>query len=139
LRAGWNDRVTETANLGTDVLVIDDDSVMRELVADWLDAAGYRVCKAIDCQAALAQAERARPQLIVTDMCMPGASGAIAIARLRQQHPGARIIAISGHFKSGHGLSAEEALAAGALRAFGKPVKRAEFISAVAEVLGLPA
>ena len=111
---------------------------MRELVADWLDAAGYRVGKAIDCQAGLEQACRVRPMLIVTDMCMPGASGATAIARLKQQHPGVRIIAISGYFNSAHGLSAEEALKAGAVRTFGKPVKRAEFIGAVAEILGPP-
>ncbi|HEX4326770.1 MAG TPA: response regulator [Burkholderiales bacterium] len=130
--------MSEIANIQVDVLVIDDDSVMRELVADWLDAAGYRVGKATDCQAGLEQACRVRPGLIVTDMVMPGASGATAIARLRQQHPGVRIIAISGHFNSGHGLSAEEALEAGAARAFGKPVKRAEFIGAVAEILGPP-
>lgn len=138
IRAAWDDRVSETENILADVLVIDDDSVMRELVADWLDAAGYRVCMAVDCQAGLEQAGRARPQLIVTDMHMPGASGATAIARLKQQHPQARIVAISGHFNSGHGLSAAEALAAGAVRAFGKPVKRAEFIDAVAAILGRP-
>lgn len=133
-----NDRVSETADILADVLVIDDDAVMRDLVADWLDAAGYRVRSAADCQAALAQAVRARPRLIVTDMCMPGASGAAAIARLRQQQPQARIIAISGHFNSGHGVAAEEALAAGAARAFAKPVKRAAFIEAVTEILAQP-
>lgn len=128
--------MSETANIPVDVLVIDDDSVMRELVADWLDAAGYRVGKAIDCQTGLAQACLVKPLLIVTDMYMPGASGAVAIAKLKQQHPGVCIIAISGHFNSGHGLSAEEALEAGAARTFGKPVKRADFIGAVAEILG---
>ncbi|MDB5803269.1 MAG: response regulator receiver protein [Betaproteobacteria bacterium] len=136
MQADWNDRVSEAATIPVDVLVIDDDAVMRELVADWLDAAGYRVRKAGDCQSGLAQARRVRPALIVTDMTMPGASGAAAIAKLRQQHPETRIIAISGHFNSGHGLSAEEALEAGAARTFGKPVKRADFIGAVAEILG---
>lgn len=130
--------MSETENLLADVLVIDDDAVMRELVADWLDAAGYRVSAACDCQAGLEQARRAPPRLIVTDMCMPGASGAAAITRLKLQYPRARIIAISGHFNSARGLSAEEALAAGAARTFGKPVKRAAFIDAVAEILALP-
>jgi CheY-like chemotaxis protein len=48
------------------------------------------------------------------------------------------LIAVSGHFKSGQGLSAEEALAAGAARALAKPVKRLELVQAVAELLGPP-
>jgi two-component system response regulator ResD len=131
--------VSETAKIHVDVLVIDDDAVMRELVADWLEAAGFRVHRAANCQAGLDQACQVEPQLVVTDMCMPGASGAAAIAKLKHQHPGVRVIAVSGHFNSGHGVSAEAALAAGAERALPKPLKRAEFISAVAGLLGLPA
>jgi CheY-like chemotaxis protein len=131
--------VSETAKIHVDVLVIDDDAVMRELVADWLEAAGFRVHQAANCQSGLDRACHAEPQLIVTDMCMPGASGAAAIAKLKHMHPGARVIAVSGHFNSGHGVSAEAALAAGAERALAKPLKRAEFIGAVAALLGLPA
>lgn len=131
--------MSETAKIHVDVLVIDDDSVMRELVADWLEAAGFRVRKAANCQAGLDQAGQLEPQLVVTDMCMPGPSGATAIAKLKRQHPGVRVIAVSGHFNSGHGVSAETALAAGAECALAKPLKRAEFIRAVAGLLGLPA
>jgi CheY-like chemotaxis protein len=72
-------------------------------------------------------------------MSMPGPSGAAAISRLKEQHPGAPIIAISGYFDSGHGTSAEAALEAGAARALPKPIKRAEFMRSVAELLGPPA
>jgi CheY-like chemotaxis protein len=131
--------VNETTRIRTDVLVIDDDAVMRELVADWLEAAGYFVRKAANSLAGLAQAKQAAPGLVVTDMCMPGPSGAAAISRLKEQHPDVRVIAISGHFNSGHGLSVEAALQAGAARALAKPVKRGELIRAVAELLGPPA
>jgi two-component system response regulator ResD len=131
--------VSKTAKIHIDVLVIDDDAVMRELVADWLEAAGFRVHKAANCQAALDQARQVEPQLVVTDMCMPGPSGAGAIAKLKQEHPGVHVIAVSGHFNSGHGVSSEAALAAGAERALAKPLKRGEFIGAVAGLLGLPA
>jgi CheY-like chemotaxis protein len=70
---------------------------------------------------------------------MPGACGAAAIAQMRQAVPGVRVIAVSGHFNSGQGLSAQEALEAGAARALAKPVKRAELVRAVAELLGPPA
>jgi hypothetical protein len=49
------------------------------------------------------------------------------------------LIAVSGHFNSGQGISAEGALAAGADRALAKPMKRADLLRAVAELIGTPA
>lgn len=137
----YNGNVDQELNTraGARVLIIDDDTIMRDLMADWLEAAGYSVCKAADCCAAVAEVQRAAPTLIVSDMYMPGACGAAAIAQMRQAAPGIRVIAVSGHFNSGQGLSAREALEAGAARALAKPVKRAELVRAVAELLGPPA
>jgi CheY-like chemotaxis protein len=131
--------VKATATNRVDVLVIDDDAIMRELMADWLEAAGYRVRQAGDCAAALAEFKRQAPALVVTDMFMPGACGAEAIARLKAEQPGVALIAVSGYFNSGQRLSAEAALSAGADRALPKPVKRADLIQAVAELVGAPA
>ena len=131
--------MNETAKSRVDVLVIDDDAIMRELMADWLEAAGYRVHKAEGCGAALAELRRHAPALVVTDMFMPGPCGAEAIARLKAERPGIGLIAVSGYFNSGHGLSAEGALSAGADRALAKPVKRRELLQAVAELVGPPA
>ncbi len=128
----------ETATKRVDVLVIDDDAIMRELMADWLEAAGYRVRQAGDCGAALAEFKRQAPALVVTDMFMPGACGAEAIARLKAAQPGVALIAVSGYFNSGQRLSAEAALSAGADRALPKPVKRRDLIQAVAELVGAP-
>lgn len=123
-----------------DILVIDDDAIMRDLVADWLEAAGYAVRKATSCRAWIGQLlGQQSPALIVTDMFMPGPCGADAIAKLKKQHPGTALIAVSGHFNSGEGLSAEAALAAGADRALAKPIKRADLIRVVAELVGEPA
>ena len=130
--------MNETAKTRVDVLVIDDDAIMRELMADWLEAAGYRVRKAEGCGAAIAELRQHTPALVVTDMFMPGPCGAEAIARLKAERPGIGLIAVSGYFNSGHGLSAEAALSAGADRALAKPVKRRELIQAVAELVGPP-
>ncbi|MEX2242149.1 MAG: response regulator [Burkholderiales bacterium] len=124
---------------GAKVLIIDDDAIMRDLMADWLEAAGYSVCKAADCCAAVTQVEHSAPALIISDMFMPGACGATAIAQIKQAVPGVHVIAVSGHFNSGQGLSAQGALEAGAARALAKPVKRADLVRAVAELLGAPA
>jgi CheY-like chemotaxis protein len=71
-------------------------------------------------------------------MFMPGPCGTDAIGKLKKQHPGTALIAVSGHFNSGEGLSAEAALAAGADRALAKPIKRADLLRVVAELVGAP-
>ena len=120
-----------------EILVIDDDPIMRELMVDWLEGAGYAVRKAADCTAACAELERL-PALVVSDMWMPGPCGAEAIRWMRERNPGLRLIAVSGHFGSGQGTTEEAACEAGAARAIAKPVKRAELLAAVAELIGPP-
>lgn len=120
-----------------EILVIDDDAIMRDLIVDWLEAAGYSVNKATDCNSACTALERG-PALVVSDMWMPGPCGAEAIRWMRQKHPGLQLIAVSGHFGSGQGTSAQDAMGAGAARALAKPVKRAELLGAVAELIGPP-
>ena len=127
-----------SAKASGDVLVIDDDAILRDLVADWLLAAGYKVRKAADCKAALTAIQETAPALIVSDMFMPGACGATAIAELKRHAPAAALIAVSGYFKAGCGVSADEALGAGAARALAKPVRRAQLLIAVSELIGPP-
>lgn len=122
---------------GREILVIDDDPLMRDLITDWLEGAGYRVLKATDCSAACSALER-HPALVVSDMWMPGPCGAEAIRWMREKHPALRLIAVSGHFGSGQGTTPQDAVSAGAARALAKPVKRTELLSAVAELIGPP-
>ncbi len=118
------------------VLVVDDDQVMRDLMADWLEAAGYRVIKAADCADAMDRVKTERPAVVVTDMFMPGACAQQAIAGIRAAIPGVPIVAVSGHFNSGWRMCGRSAVAAGANRALAKPVQRAEFLKAIAELAG---
>jgi DNA-binding NtrC family response regulator len=71
----------------TNILIIEDDAIMREAVAEWLAAAGYCVRTAEDGTAGLAAVNIAAPGLVVTDIYMPGTSGAVVIAELKKRHP----------------------------------------------------
>lgn len=119
----------------SEILVIDDDPIMRDLVTDWLEAAGYTVRKAMNCTSACTELERA-PALVVSDMWMPGPCGPAAIAFLKDKCPQTQLIAVSGHFGSGQGCTEQDAVGAGAARALAKPVKRAELLAAVSELIG---
>ena len=123
----------------TDILIIEDDAIMREALAEWLEAAGYGVRKAADGSAGLAAVKFAAPALVVTDIHMPGTCGDIVIAELKQRYPGIPVIAISGLFNSGHGMNADAAIALGAARALAKPFKRRDLLRAVADLVGSPA
>ncbi len=118
-----------------DILVIEDDPIMREALTDWLQAAHYHVRTAADGPAGLAAVKLAVPAAVVTDIHLPGTGGAAIISELKQHYPQVAVIAISGLFNSGHGLDAEAALALGAARALAKPFKRADLLRAMAEVL----
>jgi two-component system response regulator FlrC len=123
----------------TDILIIEDDPIMREALAEWLEAAGYGVRKTADGNAGLAAVNFAAPALVVTDIHMPGTSGSMVIAELKRGFPEVPVIAISCLFNSGHGMEADAAIALGAARALAKPFKRAELLQAVADLLGSPA
>ena len=117
--------ITTTA---PDILVVEDDPIMREALADWLRRAGYGVRTAADGSAGLAAVRLAAPALVVTDIHMPGMNGATLISELKRHNPQVPVVAISGLFNSGHDLDAQAAIALGAARALAKPFKRAELL-----------
>jgi CheY-like chemotaxis protein len=124
---------------GSDILIIEDDPILCDALAAWLQGAGYGVRQTKDGRAGLAAVNRAPPPaLVVTDIHMPGTSGTAVIAELKQKHPGIPIIAISGLFHSRQGVSADTVLALGAARALAKPFKRVDLLRAVTELLGSP-
>lgn len=62
------------------ILIADDDDNLRRLVAAYLQREGYRVSEAADGKSAYQQAESERPDLLVLDVMLPGATG-LQIAR----------------------------------------------------------
>ena len=120
----------------TYILIIEDDPIMREALAEFLEGEGYRVRKAANGSAGLAAVRFAAPALVITDIHMPETNGALVIAKLKEQYPGIPVIAISGLFNSGHGLDADAAITLGAACALAKPFKCGDLLRAVADLLG---
>jgi two-component system response regulator MprA len=65
------------------VLIVDDDSGVRRMLARTLEAEGYGVTTAADGGSALVEIERSAPDLIVLDVAMPGMDGLGVTRRLR--------------------------------------------------------
>jgi two-component system, OmpR family, response regulator MprA len=67
------------------VLVVDDDPPLRRMLARTLSAEGFSVTVAADGGSALAEAERAAPDVIVLDVAMAGLDGLSVARRLRSK------------------------------------------------------
>jgi CheY-like chemotaxis protein len=65
------------------VLVVDDEPVIRALVAASLAGDDYEVAAAADGPGALAALEQLTPDLILLDVGLPGLSGDAVLSRLR--------------------------------------------------------
>ena len=93
------------------VLVVEDYEDARELYAEYLAFAGFRVEQASDGQEALDKALKLIPDLILMDLSMPGMDGWEATRRLKkdQKTKHIPIIALTGHVLAGHSESARSA------------------------------
>ena len=66
------------------VLIVDDESSIRDMVAITLEMAGFEVVQAIDASAALNEIATLQPDLAIIDWMMPKTSGLELCRRLRK-------------------------------------------------------
>ena len=89
--------------VGTEtLLVVEDEPVVRRLAVLGLRAYGYNVIEASDGVEARKIARRIAPtlDLVISDVIMPGISGAELVKRLGAVAPGVRRLLVSGHAES---------------------------------------
>jgi CheY-like chemotaxis protein len=77
------------------VLVIDDDSLVRDTTVRILEREGYQVVVASDGVRGLRVFRTEQPDLVITDIIMPEKEGIETIGEIRGDRPDAKIIAIS--------------------------------------------
>jgi CheY-like chemotaxis protein len=81
------------------VLVVEDNSLVRVVIANLLEGAGFAVIQAADGAAALlVLASGADFHVLFTDVQMPGPVDGVSVAiQVREQRPGMPILVTSGH------------------------------------------
>jgi two-component system cell cycle sensor histidine kinase/response regulator CckA len=85
------------------VLVVDDDEMVRTVVAQMLAEDGYDVTTATTPADAIRMVEQGfRPNVLVSDVVMPGIGGVELAERLVELHPDLRVVLSSGYAE--HGL-----------------------------------
>jgi len=84
---------------GEQVLVVEDEPMLRDLAKLLIENLGYRASIAANGGAALIMIEEQgmRPDVLITDVVMPGMSGRVLVERLRRTVPDLRVIYMSGY------------------------------------------
>lgn len=115
------------------VLVVDDIADAVELMRRYLAAAGFQVHTATSVADAIRVAEHAAPDLVVTDLRMPGGGGLELVRHVREHMPDTEVMLVTGY---GTIEGAVEALQMGASHYIVKPYTEEELLAAVRQTLG---
>jgi two-component system nitrogen regulation response regulator NtrX len=108
--------------MAADILVVDDESDIREIVAGILDDEGHSARTASDSDSALAAIATRRPSLLFLDIWLQGSrlDGLSLLDEVHSQHPDLPVVIISGH---GNVETAVSAIKRGAYDYIEKPFK----------------
>lgn len=115
------------------ILVVEDDDVARELMRRTLERRGYAVIAAEDGVQGYEDAVAVKPDLIITDINMPGADGVHLVRRVRDTTSIADVpILVTTGYGTGN---ASFSLAQGATAYEPKPLDPQSFLTTVARLL----
>jgi two-component system response regulator GlrR len=119
---------------GAAVLLVDDDPDMLRLLSMRLGGAGYRVVTAASAEAALARLAIERPQLVLSDVQLPGKDGLALFEQIRAKHPSLPVILLTAH---GTIPDAVEATSRGVYTYLTKPFDGKALLETIAQALAL--
>jgi DNA-binding response OmpR family regulator len=119
------------------ILIIDDDPVARRVLHAALIAKNYQTIIASDAMAAISEAQRSRPDLILLDLGLPAGGGMLVLQRLAS-FPRLAVIPVVVISGQDPAAAAQPALDAGARAFLPKPVRPEDVVAKVEELLGKP-
>src|SRR5690349_19907648 len=114
--------------MGTTILVVEDNPMNMELIADLLEPEGFTLLQASDAEEGILLAQSELPHLILMDVALPGMDG-LEAARILSRHARTRhipIVALTAHAMAG---DAEKAAAAGCRGYMSKPIDIRTFVA----------
>ena len=117
------------------ILVVEDDSAMRQVLVLRLKSKGYDVSAAADVVSGFAAVRRANPDLILLDLGLPGGGGLNLLQRL-QSIPILSVIPVVVISARERSAIERETLNAGASHVFQKPIDQEQLLMKVRELLG---
>lgn len=120
------------------VLVVDDERVIADTLAAILSQSGYTAVTAYDGTSALETANLIPPQMMITDVCMPGMSGIELAIAVREAIPDCKVLLFSGQASTAE-LLATARTSGYEFEALSKPVHPTELLARISKSLAGPA
>ncbi len=117
------------------ILIIDDDVSIRKLLRAMLEKSKYEVVEAADGEEGVNQFKQCLPDLVITDLIMPGKEGLETIKDIKSIDPDCIIIAISGGGTVDPDMYLKLAKNMGASHVFTKPIDSNLLLSTIAEII----
>ncbi len=117
------------------VHIVDDDADHLSALCDLVAAAGHEVTGFGDARQAL-DASGSPPDLVITDLRMPGMDGIAFLKAVKAREPGLPVILLTGHGDVGHAV---DAMRAGAEDFLEKPYDGAHLLAVIRRTLGAEA
>jgi CheY-like chemotaxis protein len=113
------------------IVIIEDEPVLRATFTHLLRKQGYRVCAAEDGIEGVKICHELNPDLVITDLLMPGQDGMATITILRRAFPTLPIVAVSAVMGN---QNHRRCMKLGATRCISKPVRADELVRVVREL-----
>ena len=110
----------------SDILIIDDDSALREMLARYVRTLGYNVHTAGDGRSGIEMCKDIRPTAVLCDLRMPGMDGLEVLACLTRDFPELPVLIVSGTGDLGDAI---QTLKLGAWDYVTKPIEDLEVLA----------
>jgi DNA-binding response OmpR family regulator len=118
----------------SDIVIYEDNDLMRALMHEWLSEAGYRVRAGPRGRTS----DPGRAALVIMSVYMPKHSGLQLVREIQAAHPGTPLIAISGQFRAGLSTVGATAKTLGVQQVIAKPFTCSDLLAAVRAIIGVP-
>jgi len=115
------------------ILLVEDIRVERKILKHWLEELDCEVIEASNGNEGWDMFHDHQPDLIITDIIMPGKDGVQMLIEIQREFPGTKIFAISGAGENEPGEYLPFVRTLGVLRTFVKPIDKGELLTAVTE------
>jgi two-component system response regulator HydG len=103
------------------ILIVDDDGVLLEMLRQTLRRAGFAVSVAADAESGFEQLRASPPEVLVTDLVLPGIDGIELLRRVKAHAPSVEVVLLSAHATLERAVSA---MRFGAYDFLEKPIDR---------------
>lgn len=116
------------------VLVVEDDTVLRQALGDTLDLAGYQTCTVSSGEEALSELHKFMPDIIISDVHMDGIDGHDLLNNIHENHPQIPFLLMTAF---GNVNDAVRAMRSGAIDYVEKPFPPEQLVSLVSRYISI--